>query len=73
VLDDTDSDHILDLDLADHAIDWLLQLDGDHPDKSFFLYYAIGSAHAPRQAPADWIARFTGQFGQGWDAVREQT
>lgn len=73
VLDDTDADYILDRDLADHAIDWLRQLDADHPERPFFLYYATGSAHAPQQAPADWIARFRGQFDQGWDAVREET
>ncbi|WP_239806624.1 arylsulfatase [Croceicoccus hydrothermalis] len=73
MLDDTDADYILDRDLADHAIDWLRQLDADHPERPFFLYYATGSAHAPQQAPADWIARFRGQFDRGWDAVREET
>jgi len=73
VLDDSDADYILDRDLADHAIDWLRQVDADHPDKPFFLYYATGSAHAPHQAPAAWIARFAGQYDQGWDAVREET
>ncbi len=58
LLDDIDADYILDRDLADHAIEWLRQLNADHPSKPFFLYSATGSAHAPQQAPADWIARF---------------
>lgn len=65
--------YILDNDLANHAIDWLHQEQAASPNKPFFLYYATGSAHAPHQAPADWIARFHGQFNQGWDEVREQT
>jgi len=73
VQDWRDPDYILDRDLADHAISWLRQQDADDPDKPFFLYYAPGSAHAPHQAPADWIARFRGQFDAGWDDIRQQT
>ena len=36
-------------------------------------YYAPGTAHAPHHAPKDWIAKFKGQFDQGWDKVREET
>jgi hypothetical protein len=34
------------------------------------MYYAPGTAHAPLQAPAEWIARFKGKFDTGWDAYR---
>ena len=27
----------------------------------------------PHHAPKDWIAKFKGQFDQGWDKVREET
>jgi arylsulfatase len=37
------------------------------------LYYATGTAHAPHHAPKDWIAKYKGQFDQGWDKVREET
>lgn len=70
---DDDPDYILDRDLADHAIDWLRQLDADDPSTPFFMYYATGSAHAPQQAPSNWIDRFRGQFDHGWDAVRAET
>ena len=31
------------------------------------------SPHAPHHAPKEWIAKFKGQFDQGWDKVREET
>jgi arylsulfatase A-like enzyme len=68
-----DPTYILDRDLADHAIAWMREQKTLAPDKPFFLYYAPGTAHAPHQAPKDWIAKFKGQFDQGWDKVREET
>jgi len=68
-----DNNYILDRDLADHAIGWLRTLHAASPDKPFLLYYAPGTSHSPHQAPADWIARFKGQFDQGWDKMREET
>src|SRR5262249_1649086 len=35
--------------------------------------YSPGIAHAPHHAPKDWIAKFKGQFDQGWDKMREET
>lgn len=66
-------DYLLDAELADKAIHWVHNQQAAAPDKPFFIYYAPGSAHAPHQVPQDWIARFRGQFDQGWDALREQT
>ena len=43
------------------------------PSKPWMLYYATGTAHAPHHAPKDWIAKYKGQFDQGWDKVREET
>jgi arylsulfatase len=68
-----DPTYILDHDLADHAIAWLREQKTLAPDKPFFIYYAPGTAHSPHQAPKDWIAKFKGQFDQGWDKVREET
>ena len=59
--------------LADKAIGWVRTHHALNPDKPFFLYYTPGSAHAPHHAPKDWIAKFKGQFDQGWDKVREET
>jgi arylsulfatase len=59
--------------LADRAINWIRMQNAMAPDKPFFVYYSPGIAHAPHHAPKDWIAKFKGQFDQGWDKVREET
>ncbi|HEX8055641.1 MAG TPA: arylsulfatase [Novosphingobium sp.] len=69
--DGTEKGYILDRDLADHAIGWLQTQRVQHPQTPFLMYYAPGTAHAPLQAPAEWIARFKGQFDSGWDAYRD--
>jgi arylsulfatase A-like enzyme len=66
-------DYILDHDLADKAIGWMEMQHALAPNKPWFLYYATGTAHAPHHAPKDWIAKYKGQFDQGWDKVREET
>jgi arylsulfatase len=70
---DHDPNYILDRDLADRAITWIREQKAVAPQKPFFCYYATGTAHAPHHAPKDWIAKFKGQFDQGWDKVREET
>jgi arylsulfatase A-like enzyme len=59
--------------MADKAIAWLRLQHSMAPDKPFFAYYTTGTAHAPHHAPKEWIAKFKGQFDQGWDKVREET
>lgn len=68
-----DPEYILDRDLADNAIGWIRTQRGANPAKPFFIYYAPGTAHAPLQAPAEWIARYRGAFDEGWDVLREKT
>jgi len=65
--------YILDVDLADKAITWMRMQHALAPIKPWLLYYATGTAHAPHHAPKDWIAKYKGQFDQGWDKVREET
>ncbi|GAB7553894.1 arylsulfatase [Novosphingobium sp. 11B] len=62
----------LDFSLADDAIHWIHQQKATGPDRPFFAYFAPGSAHAPHQAPPEWIARFKGRFDRGWDSLREE-
>jgi arylsulfatase len=64
---------MLDRRLADDLIRWVHNQKAGAPDKPFMIYYAPGSTHAPHQAPPEYIARFKGQFDQGWDTLREQT
>ena len=59
-------------DMADHTLLFLKDLRAVAPVKPFFLYFPPGAAHAPHQAPADYIARYRGQFDMGWDRWREE-
>jgi arylsulfatase len=63
----------LDVDMADKAIARIRLLNAVAPDKPWLQYFAPGTSHAPHHAPKDWIAKFRGQFDQGWDKVREET
>jgi arylsulfatase A-like enzyme len=68
-----DEDYFFEKDMADKAIERIRLLNALAPDKPWVTYYAPGTAHAPHHAPKDWIAKFKGQFDQGWDKVREET
>jgi len=60
-------------DMTDQAIAWVKSEKSLTPDKPFFMYFAPGATHAPHQVPKEWIAKYKGQFDQGWDKLREQT
>jgi arylsulfatase A-like enzyme len=62
-----------DYDIADQAIKWIRNQKAVAPDKPFFLYYAPGATHSPHQPKKEWIAKYKGEFDQGWDKVREET
>ncbi len=66
-------DYHFDRDMADHLIGRIRLLSSVAPQKPWLQYYAPGTAHAPHHAPKEWIAKFKGQFDQGWDKVREET
>lgn len=68
-----DPGYILDKDMADRAVSWLRNQQAVEPGRPWFLYYAPGTAHAPHQAPREWIDRFKGRFDGGWDRLREAT
>jgi arylsulfatase A-like enzyme len=59
--------------LADDIIGWVRNQKAAAPDRPFLIYHAPGSTHAPHQAPPEVIARFRGQFDQGWDRLRVET
>jgi arylsulfatase A-like enzyme len=60
-------------DITDKAIEFIMDAKAVAPEKPFFLYYAPGAAHAPHQAPKDWIDKYKGHFDMGYEAMREQT
>jgi arylsulfatase A-like enzyme len=59
-------------DLADAAIRMIQDQQQATPRKPFFLYFAPGATHAPHQAPAAWIERYSGRFADGWESCRER-
>ncbi|WP_346906425.1 sulfatase-like hydrolase/transferase [uncultured Roseibium sp.] len=63
----------LNVDLVDDAIAWLDRQQSIAPDKPYFMYFAPGAVHAPLHVSEEWIDKFSGQFDQGWDKVREET
>ena len=60
-------------DMTDQAIAWMGYQKSLTPNKPFFIYLAPGATHAPHHVPKEWIAKYKGQFDQGWDKVREET
>jgi arylsulfatase len=42
------------------------------PGRPWFIHYAPGGAHAPHHPTPEWIARFRGQFDEGWEVARER-
>ncbi|EOK5720931.1 TPA: sulfatase-like hydrolase/transferase [Vibrio parahaemolyticus] len=60
-------------DMTDKTIEWLNLEHSYNSDKPFFAYYAPGAAHAPHQAPREWIDKFKGKFSMGWDKLRQET
>ena len=65
--------YILDKDLGDNCVSYIRKHNSISPQKPFFAYYCTGTAHAPHQAPKEWIDKYKGKFDQGWDKVREET
>lgn len=68
-----EQDYTLNENLADKAIEYIHQEKSVTPDRPFYVYYAPGATHAPHHVPQAWIAKFKGQFDQGWDRYREET
>jgi arylsulfatase A-like enzyme len=60
-------------DMTNQAITWMRFQHALTPDKPFFIYFATGATHAPHHVSKEWIAKYKGQFHQGWDRLREET
>ena len=60
------------MDLADHAIEFIDDVKAIAPDRPFFVYFAVGAAHAPHHVPREWADRYKGRFDAGYEAVREE-
>jgi arylsulfatase A-like enzyme len=60
-------------DLVDHALADIRDQQQANTGRPFFMYLALGTAHAPLHAPKAFIEKYKGKFDQGWDKVREET
>jgi arylsulfatase A-like enzyme len=58
-------------DMTNQAIQWVQAQQSLTPDRPFFMYYAPGAVHAPHHVPREWADKYSGQFDEGWDAVRQ--
>jgi arylsulfatase len=59
-------------DLADQALALLRDQRHAALAKPWFLYFALGAAHAPHQVPAEWSDAYRGRFDSGWEQMREE-
>ncbi|MBO0872136.1 MAG: arylsulfatase [Pseudonocardia sp.] len=57
-------------DLVDHAVDFISDQKSNAPDKPYFLYLALGTAHTPHQVPREYLERVRGRYDVGWDEIR---
>ena len=58
-------------DLADKAIEFVADSQQSAPTKPWFLWFCPGANHAPHHCPDDYIAKYAGQFDDGYEAYRE--
>lgn len=56
--------------IADHMLGYLQEHANQHADQPYLAFVAFTAPHFPLQAPADDIARYSGKYDIGWDAVR---
>ena len=59
-------------DLVDHAIGFIRDSVSNRPDRPIFTYVSFGAMHAPHQAPPEYLAKYRGQFDEGWDVFRQR-
>src|SRR6476661_8095210 len=59
------------VDITDKALTFIQDAKVVAPDKPFFLYYALGAAHAPHHVPKEWADKYKGKFDMGYEAYRE--
>ena len=59
-------------DLVDKFIEYVGNQKSGFYRKPFFGYLALGAAHAPHQAPPEFIDKYKGKYDEGWDVAREK-
>lgn len=59
-------------DIVDRSIEFIRTAKAQNPGRPFFLYFATGAAHAPHQAPREFVQKYARRYAQGWDQIRCQ-
>jgi arylsulfatase A-like enzyme len=59
-------------DLADKAIQFIVDAKQVAPNKPFYLHFCPAATHAPHHVPKEWADKYKGMFDDGWDAYREK-
>jgi len=72
VIEHRPKDYHLTADIANDAINWIIDQQTFAPEKPFFIYWAPGASHGPHQIPKVWADKYKGKFDDGWDAYRER-
>jgi arylsulfatase A-like enzyme len=67
-----DPDYHFSEDIVSQAINSIGTILVERSDEPFFHYLTFGAVHSPIQVPKRYIAKYTGMFDDGWDAVRER-
>lgn len=58
-------------DLADQALRMLRDQRSSNPSKPWYMWFCPGANHAPHHSPAEYAAKYAGQFDDGYEAYRE--
>ncbi|MEZ0363451.1 arylsulfatase [Mycobacterium sp. pUA109] len=66
-----DAGYHLSKDLADQALRMLRDQRSSNPSKPWYMWFCPGANHAPHHSPADYAAKYKGQFDDGYEAYRE--
>jgi arylsulfatase A-like enzyme len=69
-----DPNYHFNTDMTNQAIAWVQATRSLTPDRPFLMYYSSSGGHPPHTPPKDWLEKglYKGEFGQGWDVLREQ-
>lgn len=58
--------------ISDNAVEFVRDHQAEHADDPFFMFVSYTAPHWPLHAFEEDIAKYSGRFDAGWDALREQ-
>lgn len=64
--------YFMDIAIADRMLEFLNQHCGEHADQPFFAHLSFLGPHYPLKAPKEFVDKYAGRYGEGWDVVRQR-